>query len=183
MSMFSEISLDYDFSSVLAADHLRHSDTCIYHQMRELSDIYDGFGGFPASFNHNNTTIHQLWWTPDDLDFADIGRQLGMEVVSISSILQEPGHVIPYHRDMFHKINERFPHRSERRVRANVFLEQGKLGHVLQFTVDQQHRTVTDWAANTGFMFDSDILHLSCNAGIEPKYTLQVSGLLLDQPQ
>ena len=106
-----------------------------------------------------------------------------MEVVSISSILQEPGNVIPYHRDMFHKINERFPERSEPRVRANVFLQEGKLGHVLQFTVDQQHRTVTNWTANTGYMFDSEILHLSCNAGIEPKYTLQVSGLLLDQSQ
>lgn len=181
--MFSEISVDYDFSAVLAADHLSHSDTCIHHQMRELRDIYDALGGFPDSYSRSNTTIHQLWWSPEQLDYEDIGGQLGMEVVSISSILQEPGHVIPYHRDMFHKINERFPDRSEPRVRANVFLQPGKLGHVLQFTVDQQHRTVTNWKANTGYMFDSEILHLSCNAGIEPKYTLQVSGLLLDQSQ
>ena len=36
------------------------------------------------------------------------------------------------------------------------------------------------WAnAGDGFIWDSDILHLSSNAGMQNKYTLQVSGFLL----
>ena len=181
--MFKKISIDFDFAPILSADHTRHSDTCIYHQMRELNDVYEKFNGFPQSYTPNNTTIHQLWWDNQQLDYIEIGGQLNMEVVSISSILQEPGHVIPYHRDMFHRINEKFPNRPERRVRANIFLENSKLGHMLQFTLNGLHHAFTDWQANTGYLFDSEILHLSCNAGLEPKYTLQVSGLYLGQEQ
>jgi len=181
--MFRKVSINYDFSQVLEADHYAHADTCIFHQMRELADVYDTFGGFPTSYHQNNTTIHQLWWEPDKLDYELIGRQLGMQVVSISSILQEPGNTIPYHRDMFHKITVEFPDRPEPRVRANIFLEKGKLGHILQFTIDNSHQTISNWDANTGYIFDSTVLHLSCNAGLEPKYTLQISGLYLDQLQ
>ena len=131
----------------------------------------------------DNSRLHLLWWDPAVLDFDDIGHQLGMEVVSISSILQEPGHCIPYHRDMFFQIRQRYPGRAEKPVRANIFLEAGKLGHIMQFTLEGQHRTVVDWDCNTGYLFDSDILHLRCNAGLEPKYTLQVSGFYLDQLQ
>jgi hypothetical protein len=177
--MLISVFVDYDFSQVLAADHTRHADTCIYHQMRELHDVYKPYGGFPDTFTKENTTLHQLWWTPDQLDYQELGRQLNMQVVSVSSIRQDPGHTIPYHRDMFHKINEQFPDRSEKRVRANIFLQPGKLGHIMQFTVDGEHRTMSNWTANTGYLFDSTVLHLSCNAGIEPKYTLQVSGLYL----
>lgn len=181
--MFAPITINYDFSPILTADHFQHADTCIYHQVRELAGVYAPYGGMPASYCEANTTIHQLWWGADEIDYGDIGQQLNMEVVSISSILQEPGHVIPYHRDMFHKINERYPDRTEKRVRANIFLEAGKLGHMLQFTLDEIHHTVTNWQANTGYLFDSEVLHLSCNAGLEPKYTLQVSGLYLGQEQ
>ena len=183
MSIFSPVSLDYDFSVVLSADHHVHSDSCIHHQKRELGDVYEPYGGYPSSFTVENTRLHQLWWDRAALDFDLIGQQLGMEVISISSILQEPGHCIPYHRDMFFQIRQRHPDRSQKAVRANIFLGPGKLGHVMQFTLDGQHRTVVDWQSNTGYLFDSEILHLSCNAGLEPKYTLQVSGFYLDQLQ
>jgi hypothetical protein len=178
--MLEPISLTYDFSHVLAADHDQHADTCIYHQIKQLQEVYRPFGGYPSTYTPENTILHQLWWGPDQLNYTDLGRQLGMEVISVSSIRQDPGHIIPYHRDMFQKINERYPERTEKRVRANIFLEHSKLGHIMQFTKNQRHETVSDWLANTGYMFDQEILHLSCNAGIEPKFTLQISGLYLD---
>lgn len=181
--MFIPVELEYDFSQVLDSDHRVNSDVCAYHQVQERLQIYEPFGGYPDSYNAHNTVIHQLWWSKDQIDYAAIGQQLGIEVVSIASIMQLPGHVIPYHRDLFHKINEVYPGRFEPRVRANIFLESGKLGHILQFTLGTEHHTVTNWQANTGYMFDNSILHLSCNAGAEPKYTLQISGLYLGQPQ
>jgi len=181
--MFQKILIQYDFSVVLSADYRAHRDTCLYHQMQERIGIYAPFGGFPNSYSEANTTMYQIWWQPDQLDFVTLGEQLHMQVVSVSSIMQEPGHVIPYHRDLFHKINERYPDRSEQRVRANIFLEDAKLGHMMQFTLGNKHHAVTDWRANTGYMFDSTILHLSSNSGAEPKYTLQISGLYLGQEQ
>jgi len=177
--MFKAVLLDYDFSVVLGADYSAPGTSCIQHQVYELTDIHDMFGGFPDTYCLANTTIHQLWWTRDDLDFDKLGHQLGIEVVSISSIMQPPGNVVPYHRDTFFKIKQAHPDRPETCVRANVFLENNRLGHMLQLTLDNRHITASEWNANTGYMFDDTVLHLSCNAGMEPKYTLQISGLLL----
>lgn len=177
--MFKQIKLNYDFSKVLTADHGQHSGSCAAHQAREMPDIYDAYNGHPESYCMENTTIHQLWWDRDSMDFDKIGRELDMEVVSISSIRQDPGNVIPYHRDTFFKIKQAYPDRTEVKVRANIFLEPAKLGHILQFTLDNKHQTFADWSANDGFMFDDSVLHLSCNAGLEPKYTMQISGFYL----
>ena len=181
--MFTSFKLDYDFSQVLAADHDQHSGSCAAHQAREIPEIYGATNGHPKSYCFENTTIHQLWWDRDQLDFDNIGRQLGIEVISISSIRQDPGNVVPYHRDTFFLIRQKFPDRHDTCVRANMFLEDSKLGHMLQVTLNERHEAVTEWQANTGFMFDSSILHLSCNAGLEPKYTLQISGFYRDQSQ
>jgi hypothetical protein len=181
--MFIPVSVNFDTLTILSADHDQHSDTCMSHQIKELDDIYQEFGGYPKSYCLANTTIHQLWWDRNTIDYEDLGAQLGMEIGSISSIKQDPGNTIPYHRDMFHKIRAMHPDRKEKLVRVNIFLESAKLGHMLQFTLDGRHHTVTDWQKNTGYMFDSDVLHLSCNAGMEPKFTLQISGLYLDQSQ
>jgi hypothetical protein len=182
--MFREIPcIDYDFSQILATDHSTHSGTCIYHQQRELGDVYSSVGGMPKSYCAENTIIHQLWWTQDQLDFDRLGHMLGIEIVTISSIRQDPGNTVPYHRDTFYKISQQYPERNETKVRANIFLEDGKLGHFLQFTLDGHNHTYTNWQANTGFVFDSEVLHLSSNAGLEPKYTLQISGFWLDQSQ
>lgn len=181
--MFKQLAIDYDFSLVLNTDHGAHSGTCIPHLVRELDDVYQNFGGLPESFCLENTTLHQLWWTRDDLDFDALGRMTKIDIVSISSIRQDPGNTIPYHRDMFHKIRNSYPERKDKCVRANIFLQDSRLGHMMQFTVDDQHQAVTEWRANTGFMFDNTILHLSCNAGMEPKYTLQISGFYLGQEQ
>ena len=181
--MFKQVSVPYDFSVILAADHDTHTGSCIHHQVRELEDIYGTHGGYPKAFCAENTTIHQLWWNRDQLDFECLGTMLDMEVITVSSIRQDPGNVVPYHRDIFYKIRQQYPDRADRCVRANIFLENSRLGHMLQFTLDGKHHTVAEWQANTGFLFDSSILHLSCNAGMEPKYTLQISGFYLGQEQ
>lgn len=175
---FSSVHLDLDFRGLVQADYTVHSGSCIKHQIHELTDIHDQFGQFPQSYCLANTMIHQLWWERDQIDFDDLGRQLGMDVVSVSTIMQPPGCVVPYHRDTFFKIKEQFPGRDGVKVRANIYLEDYKLGHFLQYTLDDQHHTHTHWRAGDGFIWDSGVLHLSANAGMQPKYTLQVSGFL-----
>ena len=167
--MFLPIVLDYDFAKILVADHDTHT-------------AYDGKSQI-RTYCEQNTTIHQLYWSSDQLDFERLGAMLDMEVITVSSIRQDPGNVMPYHRDTFYKIRERIPNCTGHCVRANIFLEDSRLGHMIQFTLDNRHYAVTEWKANTGFMFDSTIFHLSCNAGLEPKYTLQISGFYLGQEQ
>ena len=176
--MLKTINLDYDFSAILSADYTAHTGSCVKHQLYELADIHEKFGGFPATYCMENTIIHQLWWDKDQLDFDEIGQQLGMEVITVSSILQPPGCVIPYHRDTFYQISQTYPDRTELKVRANIYLEDYKLGQLIQYVQDDKINTSVDWKAGEGFMWDSEILHLSSNAGMQDKYTLQVSGFM-----
>lgn len=172
--ILKQVQLTYDFDIFLTADYSTHEGSCIKHQVYELTDIHKQFGGFPDSYCYDNTRINQLWWTNEQIDFYDIGQQLGIEVVTVSSIKQLPGCVIPWHRDTFYQIGQQFPNRLETKVRANIYLENWKMGHFIQY----QDNVSTHWKQGQGFLWDSDILHLGANAGMEPKYTLQVSGFL-----
>jgi hypothetical protein len=176
---FKKSHIDYDFNLILQSDHTQSWGSCIKHQVYELTDIHEKFGGFPASYCLENTTIGQLWWTADQIDFQDLGSKLGMEAITVSSILQPPGNIITYHRDTFFQIKKRFPERTECKVRANIFLEDYRLGHLVQYTLGDTVHTVTDWKAGDYLMWGEEVLHLSCNAGMQDKYTLQVSGFLI----
>ena len=173
--MIKTITLKYDFTQFLTADYTPEA-SCIKRQVTEQKDTHDKYGGFPSTYCYENTKIHQLWWDNTQVDFEELGQQLGMEVITISSIMQDPGCIIPVHRDEFYQIYTRYPDRTETKVRANIFLEDWKMGHFLQYN----DTVVTNWPSGTGFMWDREVLHLSANAGLEPKYTLQISGFLLN---
>jgi hypothetical protein len=162
-----------NFSSFVKADYTAYESSCIKHQVTEMTDIHKQYGGFPSTYEYDNTKIHQLWWEDPELKKV-LGEKLNIEVVSISSIMQDPGCIIPVHRDMFHQIVIKYPHDTRLKVRANIFLEDWKMGHFLQY----HDKIVDPWKAGEGFMWDSEVLHLSANAGLQNKYTMQVSGFL-----
>lgn len=172
--MLKPVSLQYDFDLFLNADYTLHEGSCINHQVDELKDIHEQFNGFPESYVYANTKIHQLWWNEQQVDFDRLGEQLGIEVVTVSSIEQPPGCVIPWHRDTFYQINKRYPDRNDLKVRANIYLEDWKLGHFIQY----DNAVDTHWSAGQGWLWDSSVLHLGANAGMQNKYTLQISGFL-----
>ena len=145
--------------------------SCIQHQKTEQKDLHPD-ERMPDSLVLDNTAIDQKFFDRDEIDYVELGEQTNMDVVSVSVIKQEPGNIIPKHRDMFHKITTEFPDRKCMKVRANIFLEDWKSGHYLEFD-EQPH---THWKANEGFILNSQVIHLSANAGLEDKYTLQISG-------
>lgn len=178
--MLKPVHLDFDFSIFLNADYTTHTGSCIKHQIYELTDIHSKYGGFPNNYCLANTKIHQLWWTDEQIDYQDLGNKLGMEVITVSTIMQEPGCVVPLHRDTFFQISQRYPTRTETKIRANIYLEDYKVGHFIQYDNNGLYETSTNWKAGDGFIWDSNILHLSSNAGMQDKYTLQVSGFLIE---
>ena len=172
--MLKNIKLNYDFGKFLSADYTQHSGSCIKHQVHELQDIHANYGKFPETYTIKNTLIHQLWWDNTQIDYDEIGRQTGMEVITVSTICQPPGNIVPIHRDTFYQINQRYPDRTDLKIRANIYLEDWKLGHFIQYN----DKVSTHWRAGDGFVWDSNQLHLSANAGMENKYTMQISGFL-----
>ncbi len=79
--MLKKIKLDFDFLPYIDADYTQHTGSCAKHQVKELTDVHEQYGGFPKSYCLENTMIHQLWWDKDQIDYVELGRQLGIEVV------------------------------------------------------------------------------------------------------
>jgi len=175
--MIKKIKLDYDFSVFLNADYNQHKGSCLSYQVREQEDIHATFGGFPESYHEDNTQIQQLWFDNDVVDYDQLEKLLSIEVVTVSTILQPPGNTITMHRDTFFKINKMYPEDTRKKVRANIYLEDWAPGHFINYQdEDKEWQTSTHWTAGEGFIWDSEHLHLSANAGLTPKYTLQISG-------
>jgi hypothetical protein len=177
--MLTPIRINCDFLELLNADYAQHSGSCIKHQVHELTDIHKEYGGFPKTYTVDNTLIHQIWWNDTQIDFTELGQQLGMEIITVSTICQPPGNVVPLHRDTFYQINQTYPDRKELKVRANIYLEDYKMGHFIQYRENNQWITSDNWKQGEGFLWDSSVIHLSANAGFENKYTMQISGFLL----
>ena len=176
--MLTKIKLDQDFGIFLDADYTAHSGSCISHQTHELKDVHEKYGGFPSTFTPHNTEIRQLWYDDTQLDFQRLGTDLGMDVVTVSSILQPAGNIVPIHRDTFFQINKRFPDDARKKIRANIYLEDWREGQFIHYEIDGKWYNSTHWVAGDGFLWDSDHLHVSGNAGFIDKYTLQVSGFM-----
>ena len=175
--ILQNVYLDYNFDIFLNADYEANSGSCIKHQVLELTDIHKEYGGFPDTYKYENTMMHQLWWTADQIDFDNIGKQLNMEVITVSTIKQPAGNVIPLHRDTFFKIKSQYPEKKDATiVRANIFLESWKVGHIIQYWNGLDFETATHWKAGEGYLWDDKPIHIGANIGFEPKYTLQISG-------
>ena len=169
------IKIDVDTDVFFNVKWEDYRGSCIQHQKDEQKDLHPD-NKMPESLVLDNTAIHQKFFTKDEVDFDLLGEQTNMEVVSVSVIKQEPGNIIPLHRDMFYKIDSEHPEREEEKVRANIFLEDWKSGHYLEFDKEP----CTHWKANEGYILNKEVIHLSANAGLEDKYTLQISGFYND---
>lgn len=178
------IKLDMDFSKYLPphADYSVHKGSCISYQTREQKDTREDYGNGFEPYVEDNTIIQQIWHDPKD--FKEIGEKLGIDIVTVSSILQPPGNTITMHRDTFFKIKK--DHSDDKRtlVRANIFMEAWEPGHLIQYedifspkkARNDRWKTADHWKAGEGYLWDSKVLHLSTNAGLKDKYTMQISG-------
>jgi len=58
-----------------------------------------------------------------------------------------------------------------------MYLQDWKVGHLIQYQEhDKTWHNSTHWSAGDGYIWDHNHLHLSANAGMADKYTLQISG-------
>lgn len=179
--ILKNIKLEYDFSVFLNADFNAHRGSCISYQKREQSDIHGAVGSFPDTYHENNTVIHQLWFDNSQVNFEELGSQLGIDVVTVSAILQPPGNIITLHRDTFFQINKKFPTDTRTKVRANIYLKEWEVGHIIQYKdLSDEWQTSTHWHQGEGFLWDSNILHIGANIGLTDKFTLQISGFLIN---
>jgi hypothetical protein len=84
--------------------------------------------------------------------------------------------IMPVHVDHFITYMKLFnaPYKDVRRVL--VMLEDWKPGHYLEI----DGVGITSWISGDWFMWDSDVPHAASNIGVEDRYTLQITGTVLD---
>lgn len=171
--------LNFDYSYFSDKDYKKvREHSCTAHQENDNPELYEKLGGIPDSYNLHNTIIYQMWHDNEKLKI-ELGKKLGIDVISISSIMQPCGNTITLHQDHFYKIKTSHPDDERKKVRANIFLEDWEPGHILQYKYKNKWESPIYWRAGDGYIWDSDVLHLSGNSGMIPKFTLQVSGFLI----
>tara|TARA_A100001201_G_scaffold32515_4_gene35041 strand:+ start:161 stop:694 length:534 start_codon:yes stop_codon:yes gene_type:complete len=170
-----KIQVEGDFSNILNANYELEISAVTYDK-EEQKDIHDKYS-WSDYYVDQNTIINQLWWDAADIPIRDLEKQLGMKILTISSIRQPPGQVIPIHKDIFHMIKLKYEMLGKL-VRANIHLNDWAPGHMIQYEKDEEWFNWTNWKTNQGLLFDESSLHIGMNGGTTHKYTLQLSGFL-----
>lgn len=81
--------------------------------------------------------------------------------------------IMPTHSDHYNRYCQIFDVKYNDVWRALVFLEDWKAGHY--FEVDSVG--VVNWKAGDYYLWNGDVPHAASNIGIQPRYTLQITGV------
>ena len=106
--------------------------------------------------------------------FVDIYADMGWKDIGTSYYCMRTGTVLPTHQDLYKKYTELFDlaGQQHRIRRAIVFLEDWKSGHYFEGL----GQPLTNWCAGTVIEWPYDTPHMAANIGLEPRYTLQITG-------
>jgi len=110
--------------------------------------------------------------------FVDIFAGQGWQDIGTSYYQMTTGTVLPTHGDVYKKYIEVFDLKGREHTirRAIVLLEDWKSGHCLEI----MGRPIVEWKAGTVIEWAYDTPHLAANIGLEPRYTLQITGHVND---
>lgn len=80
--------------------------------------------------------------------------------------------IMPTHVDHFNRYSDLFCKDKSKIRRVLVFLEDWKPGHYFEVA----GKGVVNWKAGDYCMWEPQVEHAASNIGIEPRYTLQITG-------
>lgn len=106
--------------------------------------------------------------------FVDFYQQRGWCDIGIAYYRMHTGTVMPEHQDLYKRYIEVFDLKGQETSirRAIVFLEDWKSGHYLEIA----GKPVVEWCAGDVVEWYYDTPHMAANIGLEPRYTLQITG-------
>lgn len=129
--------------------------------------------GYPTKFTGDMCDMRsqQPSWNQK---FIDIFAGLGWKDIGTSYYCMTTGTVLPMHSDLYLKYIDLFNLTGQEHTirRAIIFLEDWKSGHYFE----AMHTPVTKWSAGQTIEWYYDTPHMAANIGVEPRYTLQITG-------
>lgn len=100
-------------------------------------------------------------------------EDLGWQDVSTSYYRMSTATILPTHSDTYKKYIEIFKVKNPKSIkRAVIFLEDWSSGHYLE--VDG--KPILEWQQGDYVVWDYNTPHMAANIGLEPRYTLQITG-------
>lgn len=108
--------------------------------------------------------------------FVEYYDDLGWKDIGVSYYCMDTGTVMPVHQDRYRRYVELFDLVGQEHLirRALVLLEDWKSGHYLEV----MDRPIVNWQAGQVVEWPYDTPHMAANIGLEPRYTLQITGHL-----
>jgi hypothetical protein len=108
--------------------------------------------------------------------FVEFYQQRGWHDIGVAYYCMRTGTVMPEHRDLYKRYIEVFDLQGQEQSirRAIVFLEDWKSGHYLEL----DRYPIVKWSAGDAVEWQYDTPHMAANIGLEPRYTLQITGHL-----
>jgi hypothetical protein len=108
--------------------------------------------------------------------FIEIYENLGWHDVGIAFYCMPTGTVMPVHRDLYKKYIEVFKLQGQEHNirRALLLLEDWKPGHYLEVN----DKPYVNWMAGKTVEWYYNTAHMAANIGLEPRYSLQITGHL-----
>jgi hypothetical protein len=131
--------------------------------------------GYPNRFTGDMCDMRspQPTWNQQ---FIDIFTLQGWKDIGTSYYRMNTGTVLPTHGDLYVKYIDLYQlHGQEHNIRrAIVFLEDWKPGHYAEY----MNSPLVEWQAGQVVEWPYDTPHMAANIGLEPRYTLQITGHL-----
>jgi hypothetical protein len=102
----------------------------------------------------------------------------GWKDVGTSYYRMNAGTVLPTHQDLYLKYIDIFKLQGREHTirRAIIFLEDWKPGHYAEY----MNQAFVNWHAGAVIEWTYDTPHLAANLGLDPRYTLQITGHVND---
>jgi hypothetical protein len=106
--------------------------------------------------------------------FIDIYTEMGWKDIGTSYYRMTTGTTLPLHSDLYVRYIDLFglAGQEHRIRRAVIFLEDWRSGHYFEGA----GQAVTGWRAGDAVEWIYDLPHMAANIGLDPRYTLQITG-------
>ena len=106
--------------------------------------------------------------------FLEIYTEMGWKDIGTSYYRMWPGTILPTHQDLYKRYVQLFDLQGRETTvrRAIVYMEDWKSGHYAEY----HSQPFTNWHAGDVVEWHYDTPHLAANLGVEPRYTLQITG-------
>lgn len=125
------------------------------------------------------STTHFQGWVYDMSrplpEYAHLFLNLfGWETTTLSFFRMKPGEILPVHQDHYNTYRKIFNISDPKTIyRGIVFLEDWKSGHYFEV----ENHAIVNWQAGDFVFWKYNTPHMACNMGIEPRYTVQITGV------